>query len=162
MGLTCTSCNPAHLWPVLLEGPRIWGMASVTTLTKFLRTLYQTAAWFWLQAAPNQNHHAKGVHITGKSHNSCSRHPFIYLGGGESFLFIFLILINFYWSIVALQNCVSFCCIAKRISYMYTYESVSRSVTSDSLQTYGLLPIRPLCPWNSSGKNTAVGSHSLL
>ena len=23
-------------------------------------------------------------------------------------------------------------------------------------------PARPLCPWNSSGKNTRVGSHSLL
>ena len=86
----------------------------------------------------------------------------LFIWGGESFLFIFLILINFYWSIVALQNCVSFCCIAKRISYMYTYESVSHSVTSDSLQTYGLLPIRPLCPWNSPGQNTGVDSRSLL
>ena len=39
---------------------------------------------------------------------------------------------------MALQNCVSFCCIAKRISYMYTYERVSRSVLSDSLQPHGL------------------------
>ena len=27
--------------------------------------------------------------------------------------------------------------------------------------TYGLQPVRPLCPWNSSGQNTGVGSCSL-
>ena len=38
---------------------------------------------------------------------------------------------------------------------------VSCSVVSDSLRPHGLQPAR-LCPWNSSGKNTGVGSHSLL
>ena len=32
-----------------------------------------------------------------------------------------IIIINFYWSIVALQCCVSFCCMATWISYMLTY-----------------------------------------
>ena len=41
-------------------------------------------------------------------------------------------------------------------------ESVSHSVMSDSLRPHGLLPTRLLCPWNSPGKNTGVGSHSLL
>ena len=57
--------------------------------------------------------------------------------GFFSFLFIFIkwilpycllsqilfyfIFINFYWSVVALQYCVSFYCTAKQISYMYTY-----------------------------------------
>ena len=40
--------------------------------------------------------------------------------------------------------------------------SVSHSVVSDSLRPHGLQPTRLLCPWNSSGKNTGVGSHSLL
>ena len=40
--------------------------------------------------------------------------------------------------------------------------SVSHSVVSDSLQPQGLQPNRLLCPWNSPGKNTEVGSHSLL
>ena len=31
------------------------------------------------------------------------------------------------------------------------------SVVSDSLQRYGLLPARLLCPWDSPGKNTEVG-----
>ena len=39
---------------------------------------------------------------------------------------------------------------------------VSRSVVSDSLQPHGLWPTRLLCPRNSPGKNTGVGSHSLL
>ena len=38
----------------------------------------------------------------------------------------------------------------------------SHSVISDSLQPHGLQPARLLCPWNSSGKKTGVGSHSLL
>ena len=33
---------------------------------------------------------------------------------------------------------------------------------SDSLQPFGLLPARLLCPWDSSGKNTGVGCHALL
>ena len=41
-------------------------------------------------------------------------------------------------------------------------ESVNCSVLPNSLQPHGLQPIRPLCPWNSPGKNTGVGGHSLL
>ena len=33
---------------------------------------------------------------------------------------------------------------------------------SDSFQPHGLWPARLLCPWNPSGKNTGVGSQSLL
>ena len=33
---------------------------------------------------------------------------------------------------------------------------------SDSLQPHGLQPTRFLHPWDSLGKNTEVGSHSLL
>ena len=39
---------------------------------------------------------------------------------------------------------------------------VSRSVMSDSLWVHGLKPIRLFYPWNSPGKNTGVGCHSLL
>ena len=35
-------------------------------------------------------------------------------------------------------------------------------VMSDSLQPHGLQPTRLLCPWNSPGKNSGVGSHFLL
>ena len=38
----------------------------------------------------------------------------------------------------------------------------SCSIVSDSLQPCGLQPNRLLYPWNSPGKNTGVGSHSLL
>ena len=40
--------------------------------------------------------------------------------------------------------------------------SVSRSVESNSLRPYGLYFFGLLCPWNSPGKNTGVGSYSLL
>ena len=39
---------------------------------------------------------------------------------------------------------------------------VIHSVMSNSLQVYGLQPSRLLCPWDSLGKNTGVGCHSLL
>ena len=46
-------------------------------------------------------------------------------------------------------------------SACYTF-CVSLSVLSDSLWPHGLYPARLLCPWNFPGKNTGVGSHSLL
>ena len=42
--------------------------------------------------------------------------------------------------------------------YIYITESVSHSVTSDSLGPQGLQPARLLCPWDSPGKNTGVCS----
>ena len=38
----------------------------------------------------------------------------------------------------------------------------NHSVLSDSLWLHGLEPTRLLCPWNSPGKNIAVGCHALL
>ena len=38
----------------------------------------------------------------------------------------------------------------------------SCSVMSDSLPHHGLQPVRLLCPWDSPGKDTAVGCHALL
>ena len=39
-------------------------------------------------------------------------------------------------------------------------EKVAQSCLT--LQLHGLLPAKLLCPWNSPGRNTGVGSHSLL
>jgi len=36
------------------------------------------------------------------------------------------------------------------------------SIVSDSLRPHGLQPTRPLCPWDSPGKNNGVGCHFLL
>ena len=41
-------------------------------------------------------------------------------------------------------------------------ESVSHSVMSDFLRPLALQPTRLPCPWNSPGKNTGEGCHSLL
>ena len=35
-------------------------------------------------------------------------------------------------------------------------------IATDSLQPYGLQPIRLLCPWDFPGKNTGMGCHFLL
>ena len=42
------------------------------------------------------------------------------------------------------------------------YTHVSHSVMPNSLRPHGLQPTRLLCPFNSPGKNTGVGSHFLL
>ena len=46
--------------------------------------------------------------------------------------------------------------------YMCLYVCASCSVVSDSLRHHGLQPSRLLSPWDFSGKNTGVGSHSPL
>ena len=38
----------------------------------------------------------------------------------------------------------------------------ARSVVSNSLPPHGLQPTRLFCPWDSPGKNTGVGCHTLL
>ena len=45
---------------------------------------------------------------------------------------------------------------------MKTCENVSCTVMSFSLRFHGLKPTKLQCPWNSPGRNTGVGSHSLL
>ena len=47
--------------------------------------------------------------------------------------------------------------VIKTVSRLWSGAMLSRSVVSDSLKPHGLL-----CPWNSPGKNTGVGCHSLL
>ena len=49
-----------------------------------------------------------------------------------------------------------------KISLLCESERVSCSALSDFLWTRGLWPTRLYCPGNSLGKNTGVGSHSLL
>ena len=46
--------------------------------------------------------------------------------------------------------------------YTHICISVSCSVMSDFWWSHGLYPTRLLYPWNSPGKNTQVGCHSLL
>ena len=41
-------------------------------------------------------------------------------------------------------------------------KSASHSVLSDSLRPHALEAARLLCPWDSLGKNTGVGCHSLF
>ena len=40
--------------------------------------------------------------------------------------------------------------------------SVNHSVLSDSSRPHGPQPARLLCPWDSPGQNTGMGSHALL
>ena len=64
----------------------------------------------------------------------------------------------------------SFICGGKRKINLDNWKTVSepdtrelnRSVVSDSLRPHGLQPTSLLGPWDSPGKNTGVGQHSLL
>ena len=48
-------------------------------------------------------------------------------------------------------------------AFIISVQGVSRSAVTDSLQPYGLVPTRLLCPWDSPGKNIGIGGyHALL
>ena len=49
----------------------------------------------------------------------------------------------------------------KRKFSVWSSVNVNRSVMSNSFRIHGLQPARLLCPWDSPGKNTGVGSQSL-
>ena len=61
-------------------------------------------------------------------------------------------------------NLVLGCCLSSSepVSSPLKSESVSGSVVSSSLQSHRLSPVRLLCPWTYLGKNTRVGTYSLL
>ena len=46
--------------------------------------------------------------------------------------------------------------------FQYKSESINHSAVSNSMQLHGLQATRLLCPWNSPGKNSGMGSHSLF
>ena len=50
----------------------------------------------------------------------------------------------------------------KKLKVESQYSSVGLSAMSDSVRHHGLWPARLLCPWDSSGQNTGVGSCSFL
>ena len=49
-----------------------------------------------------------------------------------------------------------------RSSERWTHSSTVPQLAQLGLWPHGLYPARLLCPWDSPGKNTGVGSHSLL
>ena len=68
---------------------------------------------------------------TNSSQRYFNIYNFDYKFGGSEFIFYFYFIFNFfkhlYWSIIALQWCVSFCFITEWISYTYTYIPISPS-----------------------------------
>ena len=46
--------------------------------------------------------------------------------------------------------------------FHYISESINHSAVSNSMRLHWVQATRLLCPWNSPGKNTGVGSHSFF
>ena len=63
------------------------------------------------------------------------------------------------WSIVIIIYSVLVSSVQQSDSFTYV---LSRSVMSNLLRPQRLQPARPLCPWDSPGKNSGVGCHFLL
>ena len=53
-------------------------------------------------------------------------------------------------------------CITIQCIHTLKKKCISCLVVFNSLKSNGLQPVRLRCPWNSPGKNTGMGSHSLL
>ena len=58
------------------------------------------------------------------------------------------------------RTCVS--CIAGRSFTIPVIREAQKWIVSSSTMSNSAMPTRLLCPWNSPGKNTGVGSHSHL
>ena len=56
-----------------------------------------------------------------------------------------------------ITNCASQRTVASTVLLFTVCVCISCSVVSDSLQPHRPQPTRPLCPWDSPGKNTGVG-----
>ena len=52
--------------------------------------------------------------------------------------------------------------VTEKEQYIWKEKKVKVAQSCLTLWPHGLWPARLLCPWSSSGKNTGVGSHSLL
>jgi len=67
-----------------------------------------------------------------------------------------------YWIYISKTNTWIFSTMGKVYNIAFRkVKSIRQSVMSNFLQPQGLQSPRLLCPWNSSGKSTEVGSHSL-
>ena len=90
---------------------------------------------YWLDQEPEELFLTRALPFT-RCHVTCwSPDKWPYSSNGDNntcldyFRGIFFVCLGFfkhlYWSIIALQWCVSFCCITKWISYTYTYIPIS-------------------------------------
>ena len=81
-------------------------------------------------------------------------------------MFLIISVARYMKYIIYIGNIYSVFIFHMKASYIYImYESVkvfSCSLVSDTCDPHGLKLTRLLCPWNSPGKNTRVGSQSLL
>ena len=83
-----------------------------------------------------------------------------------AFLLSFAVFYNVVTSFISSSQNIckkhSYCSRRTTTPSIHSPSVVSHSVMSDSLRPHGLKSSRFLCLWNFSGKNTGVGSHSLL
>ena len=90
----------------------------------------------------------------------CSSH-YLVTSYSSPFLAFFL---SFFW-----RSCAAWRIVAPRpeiepvpLAVESESEDISHSVAPNSLRPHGLWPTSLLCPWDSPGRDTGVGCHSLL